>query len=123
MKNAILILFFSVIIFLPQLTLATKINETGLDTTAKKAFGDPIPFAGQSMPQMIGQLVGWVLSFVGILFLVLMIAGGLLWMAAGGDESKVTKAKEIIMAAIIGLVIVFSAYAITKLVGEALSKA
>ena len=50
-----------------------------------------------------------------------MIYGGITWMTAGGNETTVTNAKKTITAAIIGLVIVISAYAITLFLGEGLA--
>jgi len=50
-----------------------------------------------------------------------MITGGISWMMAGGNQEKVGKAKKIIISAIIGLVIVFSAYAVTAFVGTMLT--
>jgi len=68
-----------------------------------------------------GRIIGQVLSFLGVIFLILMIAGGISWMTAGGNQEKVGKAKKIIISAIIGLVIVFSAYAVTAFVGTMLT--
>ncbi|MDI3496162.1 MAG: Type secretion system pilin [Patescibacteria group bacterium] len=65
-----------------------------------------------------GQIIGTVLSFVGVLFLVLMIYAGILWMTAQGNETQVAKAKNLLMNGIIGLIIVFSAYAITSFIGN-----
>ena len=42
----------------------------------------------------------------------------MVWMLARGEEDRITKARETIIAAVIGLVIVVSAYAITNLVTE-----
>lgn len=63
--------------------------------------------------KFIGNLISVVLSIVGVLFLILMLYGGFLWMTAAGDESKVTKAKNLITAAVIGVIITTSAYAIS----------
>jgi len=65
----------------------------------------------------IGKVIGAILNFLGVIFLILMIYGGFMWMTAAGNEEQVGKAQKIITAAIIGLVIVASAYAITALVG------
>ena len=59
------------------------------------------------------QGISFVLSFVGVIFLVLMIYGGFIWMTAKGNEGEVEKAKKIITQSIIGLIIVFGAYAIS----------
>ena len=55
---------------------------------------------------------------MGVVFLILMIYGGYLWMLARGNEQEVEKAKNIIQNALIGLVIVLAAYAITALVRQ-----
>ena len=73
------------------------------------------------VPSAVGTIVGYVLSFVGILFLLLMIYAGILWMIAGGNEQQVQKAKSLIGAAIIGLIIVLAAYAITTFLGNVLT--
>lgn len=57
-----------------------------------------------------------ILSITGLIFLILMVYAGMLWMTARGDEGQVDKSKEIIQAAIIGLAITVSAYAITVFV-------
>lgn len=62
---------------------------------------------------MIGQIITAVLSLLGVIFLILTIYGGFLWMTAGGQEEQVTKAKNILTRAVIGLIIVIAAYAIT----------
>ena len=95
--------------------------QTGLNTTATKAFGAKIPFQGKSIPQIIGLMIGYVLSFLGVIFLVLTIYAGLLWMTAQGNDQQVDKAKEILKNAIIGLIIVMAAYAITAFIGMALT--
>lgn len=65
-----------------------------------------------------GQIVGSLLSFIGVVFMVLIIYAGLSWMISGGNESRVEKSKNLMVAAVIGLVIVLSAYAITAFIGR-----
>jgi len=73
-------------------------------------------YAENSPEAVIAYGIQIVLSFVGVVFLILMIYGGFLWMTARGVEEQVTKAKNIIIAAIIGLIIVIAAYAISYFV-------
>ena len=73
-------------------------------------------YAENSPEAVIAYAIQIVLSFVGVVFLILMIYGGFLWMTARGVEEQVTKAKNIIIAAIIGLIIVIAAYAISYFV-------
>lgn len=69
-----------------------------------------------SIDQMIGDVINLSLSFLGVIFLILMIYGGYLWMTARGNEQQVEKSKNLITAAIIGLIIVLAAYAISATV-------
>lgn len=62
---------------------------------------------------IISLLITTALSFIGVIFLVLAIYGGYIWMIARGNEQEVEKAKNIIQGAVIGLVIVLAAYAIS----------
>lgn len=64
----------------------------------------------------IGTVVKGLLSIVGTVFLLLTVYAGILWMTAQGNDEKVTKAKDTIQAAVIGLFIVMAAYAITAFV-------
>ena len=71
----------------------------------------------------VAAAIKTVLALVGTVFLVLTIYAGILWMTAQGEEDKVTKAKDIIKASVIGLVIIMSAYAITYFVTSKLGGA
>ncbi len=71
----------------------------------------------------IGSLLGAALSLLGVIFLLLMIYGGFRWMLARGNEQEIEKAKNLIQAAVIGLMIVLSAYAITSLIGDSFANA
>lgn len=59
-----------------------------------------------------GSVVRAFLALLGILFVSYTIYGGFLWMTAGGNEERVTKAKSIIRNGVIGLIIILSAAAI-----------
>lgn len=65
-----------------------------------------------------GVYIGLVLSFVGVLFLGLMIYAGILWMTAAGNDQQITQAKNLLVNATIGIIIVFAAYAITVFLGN-----
>jgi len=80
------------------------------------AVGGSSGLGQQELDQTLGLLINVLLGLLGIIFLVLVIYAGFLWMTAGGDEKKVAKAKSIIITAVIGLVILLSAYAISTFV-------
>lgn len=72
---------------------------------------------------IVGRVIGVFLSIFGIIFMVLIIFGGYKWMMASGREEEIKKAKDTIRSAIIGLIIVLAAYAITYFITNALQQA
>ena len=112
-------LFSTFLVLSPK---TTKAMDYGLDNTAKVGFG--VSSANElnaDIPSAIGTFVGALLSFIGVLFFILMVYGGFLWMTAQGNEEQIGKAKNLIISAVIGIIIVMSAYAITAFVGGTLT--
>lgn len=63
--------------------------------------------------QIIGTVVNSILGLLGVIFIVLIVYAGIQWMTAEGDEAKVEKAQTTMRNAIIGLIIIVAAYAIS----------
>lgn len=85
--------------------------------------GGPAGFqpGGPTVEQIIGNVIFTLLSFVGVVLLIIMLYAGFQWMTAGGDSKKVIDARGRIMNAIIGLVIIAASYAIVNFVIEQVS--
>jgi len=101
--------------FLP---IIVRADNFGLDRAAGSA---GLRTEG-TLAEKSGQIIGSLLSLVGVIFLVLMIYGGITWMTASGNDKQVERAKNIITYAIIGLVIILSAYTITAFLGGTLAR-
>ncbi len=69
-----------------------------------------------TLAENIGRLITVLFSVLGVLFTVLIVYAGYLWMMALGEDEQVTKAKNIIGRAVIGLIILMAAYSITRFV-------
>ncbi len=106
--------FFLLFAFLVFNTPALAVELGGLEKTATKANikGDIV-----NPTDAVTQIIQWVLSFVGVIFLILMIYGGFVWMTSNGNQESIQKAQQIIGSAVLGLVIVLSAYAMTIFMG------
>ncbi len=87
----------------------------GLDTTANGA-----GYQEKDLLKIGGNAINMVLSFVGVLFLLVMMIGGFIWMTAAGNEARAKTAINLLVAGIIGLIVVVSAYAITAWLGDTL---
>lgn len=87
------------------------LEDSGLNNTANRA---GYPEKLNTTPEnLVVQGINLVLSFVGVLFLILTIVSGFRWMTARGNETEVEKAKTTLTRSVIGLIIVFGAYAIS----------
>ncbi|MFA6475059.1 MAG: Ig-like domain-containing protein [Patescibacteria group bacterium] len=65
---------------------------------------------------IIIAIINWSLGLLALAAVILIIYGGFVWMFAGGEEEKINKAKTILRNALIGLVIVLSAWGIATYV-------
>ncbi len=62
------------------------------------------------------------LGLLGIIFIILIVYAGYIWMMAQGNEEDIEKAKKIIRNSIIGLIIIIAAYSITYFVFSSLAE-
>lgn len=69
-----------------------------------------------------GNLINVILGISGIALFCLLAYAGVLYMQGGSDEGKIKQAKGLIVNAIIGIVLVLSAYAISQFVLDALTR-
>ncbi len=110
-KKIILLAVFSLVVFTPAFVSAQGLKDAG-SILGKIANPSQTGLSGD-LAGSVATVIKAILALVGTVFLILTIYAGILWMTAQGEESKVEKAKEIIKASVIGLIIITSAYAIT----------
>lgn len=128
-KNIIIIAFF-LALWAPALnfnaagqvraeTILDKVNRGGLNQVGQ-AFTAGQP---RDIRLIIADIINIFLGFLGILAVVLILYAGFKWMTAGGNEENAAAAKKIMTAAVIGLLIILSALAITIFVANQLIRA
>ena len=83
---------------------------------------DPLNVEGGDLNKFIGRIIKNILGVVGSIALVMFVIGGIMWMTSGGSETRVKKGKDILTWAAMGLVIIFTSYAILKFVLDVLTK-
>lgn len=67
-----------------------------------------------SSNDLVRNIVNILLFVVGALAVVMIIVGGLFYVTSQGDSSNITKAKNTILYAVIGLIVSVLAYAIVN---------
>ena len=115
------------LLVLPYFVFAQEASETNsnnpIDRLEAVGSGEQGPYVEATevtLSEIIGQAVNILLSFLGIIFIILIILAGYHWMTAGGNQETITKAKGSLKSSIVGLLIVVGAYAIWELIASQL---
>ncbi len=110
-----------VLFIFPSLVFARPFNFTDNGSFLERTV-QPTGIQGDDVRTYAGDIIKNGLRLVGFLFFVLMFYGGYLWMTARGSEDQISKAKRVLIAAVIGLALIVAAYAVTAfIVGRAVS--
>lgn len=71
---------------------------------------------GLTVPSVVSGLIKLALVVAAIVFFFILVIGGIQWIASGGDKTQTETARNRITSALVGLVIVFAAWAIVALI-------
>lgn len=65
---------------------------------------------------IVGALIVLLIIIAAIVFFFMLLIGGIRWITSGGDKANTEAARNQVTAALVGLVIVFAAWAILQLI-------
>lgn len=112
------ILSLTAILIIPGLvfaatTLTDEASPMNRLEDAATGYGPYAQAASETtLASTLGVIISVALSILGVIFLAITIMAGYQWMTAQGNEAQVTKAKDSVTRAVIGLIVVISSYAI-----------
>lgn len=113
MKRSLSVLGISTICFL-TLAFASPVQAQSFVKEINYTLEQP--FGNTSVVTSFGQYLQMVYSYsagiIGIIAVVLIMAGGIMWIGAAGNEQIIGTAKEIIISALTAVVIIVLSYAI-----------
>lgn len=75
----------------------------------------------EDITEVVVRIVRYVIGLVGIILLVMLIYGGVMYMTSAGNEEQAKKAKQVLTYAIIGIVIIAMSFLITQFIVNALT--
>jgi hypothetical protein len=78
--------------------------------------GGEVKAPGLEADQVLASGLNIVYMLAAIIAVIVIIIGGILFTTSAGDSGGITKAKNMILYAVIGLIVIISAYAITAFV-------
>jgi hypothetical protein len=121
-----IIFFLALPLFLLNLSVITPVSPAqaagALDIQNQQGFengsGEVSQVFGNAVDprDIIVNVIVGILGFLGIIFMVLILSAGFRYMTSMGNEEQTSKAKEQIVSAVIGLVIILAAYILTSFV-------
>lgn len=82
--------------------------------------GGNVPWPYQNISQFLVNIVSLAIAVAGMASFVLLLYGGIRYITSAGDKIGTQHAREVITAAMIGLVIVVGSYAVATTLGRVL---
>jgi hypothetical protein len=118
MKN--LVVFATLmVVMLPAFILAQQAQAVDMGMNYAQNLG----LSDRDPREAAVSLIRLIMTFLGLIAVVIILLGGFKWMTAAGNEDKVGEAKKLIGAGIIGLVIILAAFLIVNFVVTNVSNA
>lgn len=96
-----------------KLADALMLAEINLKTSVDDKFSGA---TGLTVEKLVSGFIKMILVVAGLAFFFILVIGGVKWILSGGDKAHTEGARNQITAALVGLVIVFSAWAIVELI-------
>lgn len=126
-KFSIKILFILMLIglffYLPSLVWGLNIDDYSQQIANQAGYQTGSVMSQNYLDTTIGKIIAFILGFCGLIFFGLVIISGWQWLTAGGNEDKAKHARDRVISATIGLLIVMAAYAISFLIYNVISTA
>jgi len=82
----------------------------------------PNPLRETDVAVIIGRIVRMLTGGAGMIAFLMFIYGGFQWLTAAGNPEKIKKGRDILVWSILGLVVMFSAYIITRYIIDAITR-
>lgn len=116
MKKIISVISTGLSLTLPAIASAQLLTDATNLAATTEAMTQRSTLGNMPLGTVIAFVIQGALALLSIVFIILMIIAGFRWMTAGGNEEDIKKASGTIRHALIGLIFILAAYAITYFV-------
>lgn len=121
MKAALIgFLFLAVFLVFSDNSVAQTGNPSSSLQEGVQVIQQPLGLPATDIRVIVVKIIKGALGLLGIISVVIIVYAGFLWMTAGGNEEQIGKAKKMLLNAVIGLIIILSAYGIVAFVARML---
>lgn len=97
------------------INLITKVQAAEIDFRGT-ATNEVLAGSETSFIEFLGRILGAIMIIASLMLLLYLLWGGISWISAGGDASKIQKARDQMTQAVIGIIVLSSTLAIFMLV-------
>lgn len=97
-------------IFIKKVFYVTNVYDYAFDSSSTKAIRVDLT---EGVRQLAG-ITNFLVQFIGPLAVLALMIGSVMYATAGGDEEKMNKAKRLLIATVIGMLIIYGAFAIVS---------
>ena len=124
MKKILFSLFAFCLLILPSTAMAADFGITkqtddfgitgtnGLETNMNGGLN----LSSKNPVDSVISIINLLISFLGIGAVIIILIGGFKWMTSMGNQDSIKKAKSLLIAGIIGLVIILAAWGVSRFV-------
>lgn len=98
------------------LNCGAELNASAVNGTAAPACASTGQDAGSTFNHIITLIINIFSLIVGVIAVIMIIVGGLKYITSGGDSGNISSAKNTILYAVIGLVVVALAQFVVRFV-------
>ena len=91
---------------------AVPSEEKIVDPTAKDYVNTATP-----VEDIIMNVLNFLLSIVGVISIIMMVVGGIMYLFSGGSENKIETGKKIVVFSIIGLTVALASLILVRQIG------
>lgn len=108
--------------FIPSIALLTYLSSPAaafadsINTCPPGQFAALCNIASSNFGNLVGKVITILFIFAAVVALAFLIWGGIKWILSGGDKAGVEAARNTIVAAVVGLIVVFLSYFILNIV-------
>ncbi len=121
MKRKIARLLSTLVIFAASASGALADTGSSATSSSDKTVRLVNPLNVSTVPQLVANLLKAAMGIIGALALLVFIYGGFIWLTSGGEAGKIQAGKDAMKWAAIGLVVIFTSYALVSFVFKAIT--